>query len=377
MGPGVVFIHPQGIEAYRYPAECPFKTERAGMTEDILRSMGLLSGDHRRVCEPRPASRAELERFHTAPYLDALQRAQQGHLDADALFLGLGTEDCPVFKGMYEYATLACGGTLAGARLVLSGEAHVAFNPSGGFHHAAPAKAGGFCYVNDIVIACLELAAAGKRVFCLDLDVHHGDGVQDAFYERSDVMTVSMHESGRTLFPGGGFPDEIGVGEGRGYNVNIGLPVGTYDEPYLRAFRELVVPLLEAYAPDAVTLEVGMDGLSGDPLAHLSLTNNAYADAVSMVMAAGRPVLITGGGGYNPQKTARGWALVWRVACGEDDPGGMDLALGGVMLESTDWHGGLRDRALVPDHEQVARVNPAIDAVIASTKAKVFPLHGL
>ncbi len=371
------FLHSEEVEQYSYPPECPFKTQRAAMTRDILRPMGLLSGPSHFIHPPATATREELESFHTRRYLETLKEAQAGRLEPEALFMGLGTEDCPVFSGMYEYAALAAGASLTGARLLLDDKAGLAFNPSGGFHHAEPERAAGFCYINDVVIVCKMLAGRGKRVFCLDLDVHHGDGVQNAFYDRCDVMTVSFHESGKTLFPGGGFPDEIGEGEGRGYNVNVGLPRGTYDAPYLRAVREVAVPLLSAFGPDVVVLEIGMDGLSGDPLAHLSLTNNAYADAVSEVARPGLPLLLLGGGGYNPRNAARGWALVWNVLCGKEGTSELELALGGVMLETTDWQGGLRDRTLVPEQKQVESVNPAVDASIRTVRDLVFPIHGI
>jgi acetoin utilization protein AcuC len=339
--------------------------------------MGLLGTSERFEEAPGPATREELESFHTPRYLDTLKAADGGHLDASGLFMGLGTEDCPVWRGMYDYAALACGATLTGARLLAEGRAGVAFNPSGGYHHAGPEKAAGFCYVNDVVIGAMDLAARGLRVFVLDVDVHHGDGTQDAFYARSDVMTMSFHESGRTLFPGRGFVGEIGIEGGRGFNVNVPLPAGTYDAAYMRAFRELAMPLLGAFGPDLILLELGMDGLSGDPLAHLSLTNNAYADLTELVNEAGPPVLAVGGGGYNVQSTARGWALVWSVLCGAEQGAETDHALGGVMLESTDWQGGLRDRALRPDDEQVRSVEPQVEAVIEAVKATVFPLHGL
>jgi acetoin utilization protein AcuC len=214
-------------------------------------------------------------------------------------------------------------------------------------------------------------------VLSLDLDVHHGDGVQDAFYDRADVMTISFHESGETLFPWRGAEDKIGEGEGRGYNVNVPFPAGTYDDAWLAAFREVAMPLLRAYAPGIVLMEVGMDCLSGDPLAHLSLTNNAYADAVALVAGLNVPMVLTGGGGYNPAIAARGWALVWSVLCGEDDAGGMDHALGGVMLESTDWHAGLRDRTLVVTDEQRQAVVPVVEKTIDRIRSEVFPLHGL
>jgi len=372
-----VFLHSTELEEYAYPPDCPFRTERAAMARAILVSMGLLTGPGRREVAPAPAGADELLRFHTAGYLDALAAAPRGRLDVKGLHMGLGTPDCPVFVGMVEYAALAAGASLAGARLLASGEAGVAFNPSGGYHHAGPARAAGFCYVNDVALACLDLAGRGLRVLYLDVDAHHGDGVQNAFYDRRDVMTISLHESGRTLFPGTGFADEIGVGDGAGYAVNVPLPPRTYDEAFLSALRAVAVPLMAAFDPDAIVLELGLDGLAGDPLTHLALTNNAFVEVVRRVRSLRRPTLVTGGGGYHVEHTARGWALAWSELCGGG--GGEDLAagLGGVMLESTDWAGGLRDRALPVDPAVRAEVAPAVEATIQQVRANVFPYHGL
>lgn len=372
-----VFLYSPELESYSYPAENPFRTERATMTRDILLSHGMLSGQGRSELAPPAAEREALEKFHEPRYLDAILAAEKGQLGVEGLAMGLGTPDCPVFEGMYRCAALACGATLAGARLILDGEADVAFNPSGGHHHAGPAKASGFCYVNDVALACLVLAEQNRRVLYLDVDVHHGDGVQNAFYGRRDVMTISLHQTGRTLFPGTGHVDEIGTGEGRGFSVNVPLPPGTYDEPYLEAFRAVVPPLVGAFDPDAIVLELGMDGLSGDPLAGLCLTNNAYAGVVEAAMGFGRCILATGGGGYHPRNTVRGWALAWCVFCGECGPQDDSVGLGGVMLESTDWTAGLRDRAIVPEVSQRAEVSAAVNAVITAVKRNVFPLHGL
>ena len=372
-----VFIHSSELDDYGYPADCPFVTKRAALTREALSSMGLLTGPDRAERAAKPATRDELEMFHTPRYLDTLQQAEKGHLGADGLYMGLGTPDCPVFKGLNDYAALACGATLTGARLLLAGETRVAFNPSGGYHHAFPERAAGFCYINDIAIACMTLAEHLKRVLLLDVDVHHADGVQHAFYGRSDVMTISFHESGRYLFPGTGFADEIGVGEGKGYAVNVPLPPGTYDEPYLRAFRAIALPLIGAYDPDVIVLELGMDALSGDPLAHLSLTNNVHVEVLHAALGFGKPLLVTGGGGYHVDNTVRGWALAWAVLCGEDSGGDAHAGLGGVMMETTEWRGGLRDRALIPDADQAKTVGPAVDATIEAVKKNVFALHGL
>jgi acetoin utilization protein AcuC len=291
--------------------------------------------------------------------------------------MGLGLPDCPLFAGMYEYAALAAGATLKGADLILAGEAGVVFNPSGGYHHAGPAMAAGFCYVNDVALACLKLADAGRRVLFLDIDVHHGDGVQDAFYRRPDVMTVSFHESGATLYPGTGFEDEIGEDRGRGYSVNLPLPVGTYDEAYLRAFDQVVPPLTGAFRPDAIVIQIGMDGLAGDPLAHMNLTNNVFVDVVGRLLETDIPLLATGGGGYHPENTARGWALCWAALTGEAPDEDLAIGLGGVMLESADWLGGLRDRPSLLHGGQRKAVDEAIDRSVRIIHETIFPLHGL
>ncbi len=374
--PRAVFIHAQEIEQYHYPPDSPFKTERAGRTRQVLQTMGLLFGAGIREVAPTPAPRTVLKKFHTARYLHSLKNAEKGQWDLDALRMGIGTEDCPIFKGMYDYAVLAAGGTLVGAELILSGATDVAFNPSGGYHHAFPEKAAGFCYINDNALACLTLAEAGKRVLYLDIDVHNADGVAYAFYNRSDVMTISLHENPKTLFPGTGFEDEIGEGDGRGYCVNVPLPVGTFDQAYLHAFEAIVPPLIRAFHPDVIVFELGADTLAGDPLAHLYLTNNTYVEIIKHLLRFEKPILMTGGGGYHVENTVRAWALAWTVLSGQEMEHDM-TTLGGVMLQSTDWQGGFRDRELPVTNQQRETVLPAIETMIETLKARVFPLHGL
>lgn len=371
-----VFLHCPELDEGGYPEASPFNTRRAGMVRKTAMSMGLLSGRDILEHPPERLTRAELETFHVPSYLDAIRAAEEGGLTPEAFLMGLGTPDCPVFKGMYDYVSLAAGGTLTGARLILSNDARIAFNPSGGFHHSAPARASGFCYMNDVVIAILELAAAGKRVLYLDIDAHHGDGVQDALYDRSDVMTISLHESGKTLFPGTGSEGDIGTGPGEGFSVNVPLPAGTRDELYWNAFEAVALPLMEAYGPDIVVVEIGMDGLSGDPLAHLQLTNNVHADILESLLAFGRPILATGGGGYDVDDTVRGWTLAWSVLSGgEMDHAG--IGVGGVMLENIEWSGGLRDRALAQDYPERAAAEAEVAAVIERIRERVFPIHGI
>jgi len=369
-----VFIYSSEFEKYSYPPEHPFNTIRATRVREIVKSMGMLSGSE---VSPEPAERIVLKKFHTARYLHALKTAAAGHLDVEALQMGIGSQECPVFKGLYEYTALAAGGTLTAAKMILSGDAEIAFNPSGGYHHAGPELAAGFCYINDVALACIVLAEQEKRVLYLDVDVHHGDGVANEFYGRSDVLTISLHQNPKTLFPGTGFENEIGTAEGKGYCVNVPLPVGTYDQAYLKAFETIVLPLTRAYNPDVIVFELGADALAGDPLANLCLTNNVYADIINHLMGFNKPILATGGGGYNVENTVRAWALAWSIFCGADLGDDMSHAMGGVFLESTEWQAGLRDRALAVTEQQRNAVDPAIDTVMRKIKKSIFPIHGL
>jgi acetoin utilization protein AcuC len=373
----LAFLYSPEIDALHYPADCPFKSERAGYTRQRLRSFGLLDGANRFEIAPQKASVADLGKFHSTQYLEQLQRAAGGDLTVQGLRMGLGGPDTPVFKDMFEYGAWACGASLTAADVLLAREADVAFNLLGGFHHAMADKAGGFCYLNDVVLACLKLTGAGKRVLYLDLDAHHGDGVQAAFYRRADVLTISLHESGKTLYPWSGFEDETGEGPGAGFNVNVPLPAETYDEAFLTAFERVVVPMVEAYFPGVIVLELGMDILAGDPLTHLRMTNNVVVDIIERLVQYQHPMLVAGGGGYHVENTVRGWALAWRTLCGESDGYDSGFGLGGVMLESSEWAGGLQDRSLPVTLQQRRAVEPALQTTIENITNSIFRIHGI
>jgi acetoin utilization protein AcuC len=319
---------------------------------------------------------SELLAFHSPAYLEELQRAAAGDLTVEGLQMGIGGPDTPVFADLFDYGSWACGAGLQAVELLLARKADIVFNLLGGFHHAMAGRAAGFCFLNDVVLACMRLADAGKRVVCLDVDAHHGDGTQAAFYRRNDVLTISMHESGKTLFPWGGFEDEIGEGPGRGYNLNVPLPADTYDEAFVFAFERAVMPALEAYEPGALVLELGMDTLAGDPLTHLCLTNNAHVELIERLRRVNCPILVAGGGGYNVEHTVRGWTLAWRTFAGDGDEDAFSLGLGGVMLGSTEWAGGLRDHVRHVTDEQRARVEAELHATLERLKANQFPQHG-
>lgn len=371
------FVYDSVLEQYPYPEGHPFNTTRAKKARDLAESMGWLSGPGIQEVPPEPVDRLTLKKFHTAQYIRSLKNAADGKWDSHALAMGIGSADCPVFSGLYEHATLATGASVKGAHMILNGEVDVAFNPSGGFHHAFPELAAGFCYLNDTVLACMVFAEAGKRVLYLDVDVHAGDGVTYAFKDRNDVMTISLHENPKILFPGTGFEHEIGEGPGKGYCVNVPLPVGTYDLVYVNVFESLVIPLIKSFNPDVFVLEFGADALAGDPLAHLQLTNNTYADVINHLLHFEKPILMTGGGGYHVGNTVRAWALGWSILCGMDDGIDLSMGMGGVMMESTEWHGGLRDRELIIPETQRISVSSAINKTVETVKSLVFPIHGL
>lgn len=373
----LAFLYSSEIEGLSYPPDCPFKTQRAGLTRQRLMSFGLLGDPTHAEVAPRRATRQELRWIHQAGYLNQLELAAAGDLTVEGLHMGLGGEDTPVFTDLFEYGSWACGAGLRAADLLLEGRSDIAFNLLGGFHHAHPARAGGFCFLNDVALACDYLAQAGKRVACVDVDAHHGDGTQAVFYDRKDVLTISIHESGRTLFPWGGFENEIGEGDGLGYNANLPLPTGTYDEAFVRVLDRVVLPLVKSNDPDVIVLELGMDILAGDPLTHLHMTNNVVVDLLQRLRALNKPLLVAGGGGYNVENTVRGWALAWRTCAGDADADDFSSGLGGVMLGSSEWAGGLRDRVLPVVNEQRQAVEPLLQQSVERLLDNLAPHHSL
>jgi acetoin utilization protein AcuC len=367
------------LHGLTYPVGHPFRPERERLLREILEREGVTGQPWHEIARAAPATNDEIGAFHRADYLAALAAADAGRFDASMIEFGLGTPDCPAFEGVLRLASRAAGASLAGARAVGAGEAHLAFNPIGGFHHAGPATAEGFCYVNDVVLACAELAERGASVACVDLDAHHGNGTEAAFVDDRRVLTISVHQSGRTLYPWTGEETELGRGEGRGYNVNLPLPPGAGDGAMARMIDGVVVPVLRAYRPDFIVFEIGMDPLFGDPLAQLRMTNNAMADAAERVRSMGTPVLVLGGGGYMPADTARGWALAWSVLNEAEQADPFAGLIGGVMLGRADYTtgGGLRDMKRFVSAEEGAAIDAEVERVIAFHRANLFPILGI
>ena len=371
------FIYSPRFADYEYGQEHPLQPERGRETVELCQKLGLLDKPWINVFEPIPIARQKVALFHDWDYLAALEEANDGVFKEKMIEFGLGTVDCPVFPGVYDYSLLVTGGTMLAAKLVEEGRYDLAFNMAGGFHHAQRRNAEGFCYINDIVIAIRDLLRRGHRIAYVDIDAHHGDGVQGAFYEDDRVLTISLHESGKTLFPWSGFETEIGLGDGRGYNINIPLPPQTDDEAFLLAFDEIVPVAVTAFGPDIVFAILGADALFSDPLSHLRLTNNGYAEAVKTIEAISPKCVALGGGGYHMRSVTRAWALAWAVMNGIEPQDDYVGAIGGMML-GTEYveGGGLRDRHVYTTGPTKEEIKKEIQRVTDYIKETIFPLIG-
>lgn len=299
------FIYSDDFSRFSYGSSHPLKPIRLKLTYELIRACGLLVPDDPRVNIPAPAKREDLLAFHSADYIDMLEASNDGTELPGAAAYGLGYGDNPVFPGMFDWSLLIAGASLLAADLVDCGEAGIAFNISGGLHHAQANRASGFCYINDAVLAIMLLAGRGRRVAYIDIDAHHGDGVQAAFYETDKVLTISLHETGQTLFPGTGFEGETGAGTGNGYSVNVPLPPGAGDELFVRAFTSVVPRRIEQFRPDIIVSQLGVDTFRSDPLAHLNVTTEGFCAMVSTIKSMAPKWVALGGGGYDVANVAR------------------------------------------------------------------------
>jgi acetoin utilization protein AcuC len=378
----------ESLIQYDFGPGHPMDPVRVALTFSLAQRLGVLSGPSVTMADAAPATDAELELVHDPDYIEAVRQA--GRWLSAAPQYGLGTPDDPVFSGMHEASALVTGATLAAARAVWSGACDHGASISGGLHHAMRGSASGFCVYNDPAVAIKWLLAAGaSRVAYVDVDVHHGDGVQAAFYDDPRVLTISLHEHPATLFPGTGLPGETGTGEGEGYAVNVALPAGTADAGWLRAFDAVVPPLLRVFRPEILVTQHGCDSHRLDPLANLQLTVDAQRQAALWLhdlaheLCGGRWVL-TGGGGYAVvQVVPRTWTHLLAIAAGAPvDP---------ATATPAEWRAeatrltGERAPELMTDGEQPvyrpfsSGVDPGdpVDRTIMRTRSAVFASHGL
>jgi acetoin utilization protein AcuC len=386
-GPAAV-VWDDGLTRYDFGPEHPFNPVRIRLTMELAGALGVLAAPAVTMVVPSPATDGELETVHDGEYIEAVRHA--GHALTPDLSFGLGTPDDPVFEGMHEAAALGVGATLAAARSIWSGGATHAVNIAGGHHHAMRRTASGFCVYNDLAVAIKWLLAAGaERVAYVDVDVHHGDGVQAAFYDDPRVLTISLHEHPITLFPGTGLPSEAGTGDGTGYAVNVALPAGTGDAGWLRAFDAVVPPLLRAFKPTVLVSQHGCDSHRLDPLAHLELSVDAQRRTQVMLhdlaheLCAGR-WLSTGGGGYAlVQVVPRTWTHLLAIVAGEPiHPAIATPAQWRELARSLTGETApltMTDGASASYLSFASGMDPGdpVDRAIMRTRGAVFPAHGL
>lgn len=370
----------EGVPLYEHGQGHPMRPERFLLTEGLIVAYGMVDGERVVAVPSREATVEELLLVHTPRYVEAVQSAGGG--GRGPWELGFGPGDNPVFPHMHAAAARVTGATLVAAEAVLSGRADHTFNPSGGLHHAMPERASGFCVYDDPAVAIAWLLDRGvERVAYVDVDVHHGDGPQAVFYDDPRVLTVSLHQDGRTLFPGTGAVDEVGEGDARGTSVNVPLLPLTGDGDWLRAFEEIVPPLVEAFRPGVLVTQLGCDSHAADPLANLSLSTRSYRRAAEVLHELAHRVcdgrwVATGGGGYQWARVVpRAWTTYFAEMAGADLPDELPA----------EWVDQARAEAGddVPAHladppAEWGRGDPdAVQATVARAKELVFAIHGL
>lgn len=307
------------VGTYAYTMVHPMKPLRIKMANDLIVGYGL--DKKMEVIRAKRSSPFEMTRFHTDEYIDFLQRVSPETADD---LTGKGTrfligEDCPAFDGLFEFCSISAGGSMDAARRINSGHTDLAVNWAGGLHHAKKREASGFCYVNDIVLGILELLKCHARVLYIDIDIHHGDGVEEAFYSTDRVMTCSFHKFG-DYFPGTGDLNDIGIGQGKNYAVNVPLKDGIDDDTYRSIFKPIIQRIMDWYRPGAVILQCGADSLAEDRLGCFNLSMRGHANCVRFVKSFDVPVIMVGGGGYTIRNVARTWTYETGIFAGEDLP---------------------------------------------------------
>jgi len=370
--------HDEAWARFDYGPHHPLRMERLGLTWRLLRAYGLDRLPGVTLHQPEPADEAAIAKFHAQDYLDVLKACDRGREPAAACVHGLGAGDNPVFPGLWQAVRYCAAGSLLAADLVARGDADRAFHFAGGLHHAMRERASGFCYVNDAVLAIMRLRERGLRVAYVDIDAHHGDGVQAAFYGDPDVMTISTHERGERLFPGTGFVREAGEGQGVGFSVNLPLEAYTESDVYLRAFERVVPALLQAFRPDVVVAQLGVDAHRTDPLTHLALDLQGFARAVERIVALSPKLVALGGGGYDLTNVARGWTAAWAAIVERELPAELPESFAPDLDAFTFRSSLLWDAPVRPLPAEVARaVSEYVDRQVEAVQQTIFPIHGL
>ena len=311
--PRIAFAYADELSEYQLSPQHPLQPIRLKHMHELMKATGLIDLPNISSPHPRSATRGEIESAHDLDYVFNVSAVSDGSLLPDTSKFGLGTSDNPIWTGMYDTTALCVGTTLTASELVMSGKADIGFAPAGGVHHHAMRRyASGFGIFNDAVIAMNAMINAGLRIAYVDIDCHHGDGVQAGYYDSDQVLTISIHESGQWLFPGTGHVQEIGEYDGLGYSVNIPLAPYTQDPEWHAAFDEVITPLIKAFKPDVLFTQLGIDTHFQDPLTHISLTTQGFNLAIKKLAKLGFEIgkwVAVGGGGYDLSAVARSWTM--------------------------------------------------------------------
>jgi len=319
----ISYFYDEEIGNYYYEEYHPMKPVRVRMCHTLVLAYDIHK--HLQVFRPRRASAVEMMRFHSPDYIKFLVEHTPdsptiSFQETNKFCLG---NDCPIFEDLFEYCQISAGGTISAAQRLNYGYSDIAINWAGGMHHAAKEKASGFCYVADCVLGILELLKYNPRVMYIDIDIHHGDGVEEAFYDSDRVLTCSFHKYGNDFFPGTGNIMDIGTGLGKYYTVNVPLRDGMDDESYRTVFKPIIARLIEWFRPTAIMLQCGADSLVGDRLGNFNLSTYGHGECVEYVKSFGIPLLVVGGGGYTKASVARCWCYETAVLTGVDIPNEM------------------------------------------------------
>src|SRR5450755_1185171 len=377
------------VLGYHHPGgRHPMDPLRWALTWVLAGSLGVL--DAFEVFRPGPADAQTLGMVHTASYIDAVRRASKKDFPF-SVGHGLGTQDDPIFPGMHDAAALIVGGSVAAARAIAHREVDRAVNFCGGLHHAMANYASGFCVYNDAALAIAAMLQAGvRKVAYIDIDAHHGDGVQTAFYDDPRVLTVSIHETPLAAFPGTGYPTDCGHGAADGTAVNIALPSGTSDASWLRAFHAVVPGVVRAFRPEILITQHGADSHREDPLADLNLTVDGQRASYLALRELAETVtggrwLALGGGGYSLVRVVpRSWTHLLGIVSGHDIDPGTPLAEDWLARAAAARPGiplpiDMSDGVPTPVTFQPwdGTVEVAVDRAIRDTRSVVYPPHGL
>jgi acetoin utilization protein AcuC len=368
-------IYSDDLATHVLSEEHPMRPLRLSYMHELASAAGFLDAPNSRTVAPRPASDDELALAHSAEYVEAVKKLDNGDgLDIAARY-GFSPGDNPIYPGIFRAQALSAGSAMIAAEQI-AGDVDVAFAPAGGLHHAMPGRASGFCVFNDPVMVIRSLIAKDLRVAYVDIDCHHGDGVQYAFYDTDAVLTISLHESGQFLFPGTGFTNETGTGAGDGYSANLPLAPYTGDEDYACAFDAVVSPLVRAFKPDVLVTQLGIDTHVLDPITHLRLTAQGFAGTVAKLSALAQESgkwIALGGGGYDMGAVARGWAMAYAVMSEQDIPDRIPDS-----FSSTGHQGKFADpQPAEPDDAVRKQISAFANRSVEQLQALLFPRFGI